>query len=292
MLDNALTTGSAQSRRNNGQFATTSQAPAAAVLSRVNEILPQLRSRASETEKLRRMHPGDLAQLTEAGVFNLTRPADVGGYEADDHIVTEVLTQVARACPSTSWICTIMLASNLLPALLNDEVADDIYGTPDLRITGTIAPTGEATTVKGGYRVSGRWAWNTGGVHSNWVAPTCLTGTGPTPTPIMVIVPAAQVQHQDTWYAAGMAGTATNVMELHDVFVPVSRTLRIEDLTDGPLRVTTLHRQPVLQPAMVDVRPRRVRPDTARHGTGRDGCLHADPSHPRSNHQHGLGEGR
>jgi hypothetical protein len=96
MLDNALTTDIAQQRRNNGQFATTSQAPLAAVLSRVNEILPQFRSQASETEKLRRMHPHNRTQLTETGVFNVTRPADVGGYEADDHIVTEVSPRSPR----------------------------------------------------------------------------------------------------------------------------------------------------------------------------------------------------
>ena len=44
MLDNALTTDVAQQRRDNGQCAGTSQEPVAAVLSRVNEILPQLRS--------------------------------------------------------------------------------------------------------------------------------------------------------------------------------------------------------------------------------------------------------
>jgi hypothetical protein len=267
MLDNALTTDVAQQRRDNGQCAGTSQEPVAAVLSRVNEILPQLRSRASQTEKLRRMHPDNLAQLTEAGVFNLTRPADV----ADGHIVNQVLTQIARACPSTSWICIIMLASNLGPALLSDEVTDDIDGAPDLPITGTIAPTGEAAAVLGGYRVSSRWAWNGVGDHSNWVAPTCVTSNGVARTPIMVIVPAAQVRHQDTWHAAGMEGRATKVMELHDVFVPVSRTLRKMDLTGGCFATrrytgNPYFNRPGLMYALVVSAP-----DTARHGTRRDG---------------------
>ena len=58
---------------------TTREAAAARVLARVNELVPQLRSRAGETERLRRMHPDNLAELTEAGVFNLTIPADIGG---------------------------------------------------------------------------------------------------------------------------------------------------------------------------------------------------------------------
>ena len=140
------------------------------VLSRVNELVPLLRSRARETEQLRHMHPDNLRDLTEAGVFKLTMPIDVGGYEANEFVVTEVLTQIARGCPSTGWICTIMLSMHLVPALLSDEAADEIYATSDLRITGTIAPTGRAARSRAGYPVTGKWMWNTGGIHSNWVA--------------------------------------------------------------------------------------------------------------------------
>src|ERR1700754_397392 len=106
------------------------------VLSRVNALVPVLRARAPETEKLRRMHPDNLRDLTEAGVFRLAVPADVGGYEADDATVIEVLAQVSRGCPSTGWICSIVTASNTLPALMSDDAADEIYATPDLLTTG------------------------------------------------------------------------------------------------------------------------------------------------------------
>ena len=80
------------------------------VLSRVTKLVPILRARAPETEKLRRMHPDNLRDLTAAGVFRLTIPADDGGYEADDAVVASVLTQIARGCPSTGWICMIILS--------------------------------------------------------------------------------------------------------------------------------------------------------------------------------------
>jgi 3-hydroxy-9,10-secoandrosta-1,3,5(10)-triene-9,17-dione monooxygenase len=114
------------------------------VLAQVNALVHKLRARAPETERLRRMHPYNLRDLTEAGVFRLAMPTDVGGYQASDDTVAEVLAQISRGCPSTGWMCTIMLISNAMPALLADEAADEIYATPDLRITTTIAPTGEA----------------------------------------------------------------------------------------------------------------------------------------------------
>src|SRR6201991_2388364 len=99
------------------------------VLSRVNALVPVLRARAPETEQLRRMHPDNLRDLTEAGVFRLAMPTDVGGYQADEDTVAEVLAQISRGCPSTGWMCTIMLASNVIPALLADEAGDEIYAT-------------------------------------------------------------------------------------------------------------------------------------------------------------------
>jgi 3-hydroxy-9,10-secoandrosta-1,3,5(10)-triene-9,17-dione monooxygenase len=203
------------------------------VLARVHELVPTLRSRAAQTESLRRMHPDNLRDLTRAGVFRLTMPTDAGGYQADEEVVAEVLAQIARGCPSTSWICSIMVAVNVIPALLSDEAAEEIYTTPDLRMTAAVAPTGRAVRVDGGYRVTGHWLWNTGGVHSNWFAPACLTPTDTGTEPLLVIIPTTEVQHQDTWRAAGMAGTATNIAVVDDVFVPSVRTISTKDLAEG-----------------------------------------------------------
>ncbi|MDT7792223.1 MAG: hypothetical protein QOD59_1659, partial [Mycobacterium sp.] len=52
------------------------------VLAQVNTMVDQLRARAPETERLRRMHPDNLRDLNEAGVFRLAMPTDVGGYQA------------------------------------------------------------------------------------------------------------------------------------------------------------------------------------------------------------------
>ena len=203
------------------------------VLAEVNALVGQLRARAPETERLRRMHPDNLRELTEAGVFRLAMPTDVGGYLADDGIFAEVLAQISRGCPSTGWMCTIMVATNVIPALLADEAADELYATPDLRLTATIAPTGQAVPVDGGYRVTGQWTWNTAGVHSNWFAPACVVSGEEDSVLRMMLLPTTEVEHQDNWRAAGMAGTATNIATVNDVFVPAARTILVKDLAEG-----------------------------------------------------------
>jgi alkylation response protein AidB-like acyl-CoA dehydrogenase len=213
----------------------SSDAPdtAKAVLAQVNALVDVLRERAPETEQLRRMHPDSLRELTEAGVFRLPMPADVGGYEADEDIVAEVLAQISRGCPSTGWMCTIMVATNVIPALLADQAAHEIYATPDLRMTGTIAPTGRAVPVDGGYRVTGKWMWNTAGVHSNWLAAACVVPGEEESGPRVMLLPAAEADHHDSWRAAGMAGTATNTATVSEVFVPAARTILVNDLAEG-----------------------------------------------------------
>lgn len=203
------------------------------VLARVNALVDRLRERAPETEALRRMHPENLRDLTDAGVFRLAMPTDVGGYQADDYVAAEVLAQISRGCPSTGWMCTIMLVSNVIPALLADEAADEIYATPDLRITTSIAPTGEAMPVDGGYRVTGRWTWNTAGIHSNWFAAGCVVPGEEESGPRLILAPTSEVAHQDNWRAAGMAGTATNIAVIEEVFVPAARTILCSDLAEG-----------------------------------------------------------
>ena len=204
------------------------------VLARVSELVPTLRARARETEQLRRMHPDNLRDLTAAGVFKLTMPADVGGYEADDAIVAGVLAEIARGCPSTGWICSIILSGQPFPAFFGDLAADEVYATPDLRITVALAPTGTATPAADGYRISGEWQWNSGGVHGNWVAVGCTTADDEAVFTV-ALLPVSQVVHQDTWYSGGLSGSASGSLRIEDAFVPTARTMAVQDMTDGVL---------------------------------------------------------
>lgn len=203
------------------------------VVDRVRELVPTLRSRARETELGRRMAPDTLRDLTDAGVFKLTLPKDKGGLEAPPWAIADVLTSIGRGDPSASWIAALMTALNYWPALLPDEGAADIFETPDLRITGLIAPTGVATPVDGGVQLTGTWKWNTGGVHSNWVGLAALEQTPNGPYPIACLVPTDQVTMQDNWDASGMSGTATNIITVEDIFVPRNKIIDVPKMAAG-----------------------------------------------------------
>ena len=91
-----------------------------------------------------------------------------------------------------------------------DQVQDEVFADPDVRICGTLAPTGTATPKDGGIVVSGSWAFNSGAAHSGWkllsaILPTADGGA----EPIMALVPIGDLTLVDDWDVAGLRGTGS-----------------------------------------------------------------------------------
>lgn len=212
---------------------TEGQNRAGAVLDAVTELIPQLREMARETELARTVLPANLEALRAAGVFKLSLPRDRGGYEASLPEIGEILAQLARGCPSTSWVASLVTVGNWWAGLLPDEGAEELLSTPDLRTAGVFAPTGTATPVDGGVELSGRWAWNTGGNVCNWAGLAAIVITEAGPVPHLCLVPYDELTVLDDWDAAGMAGTASNTTIAENVFVPSHRLIPVPALLTG-----------------------------------------------------------
>lgn len=56
------------------------------------------------------MPQASLDALDEAGVFRMMAPKKYGGDEASFETQCRVLADIARGCPSTSWVATIYSA--------------------------------------------------------------------------------------------------------------------------------------------------------------------------------------
>ena len=221
------------------------------VLTRVNALVPVLRERARETELLRRMHPDNLRALTDAGVFRLTLPKTHGGFEAEPRVLSEILAQIARGCPSTGWATALIVTASMWAGLLPDEGAAELYSTPDLRVTGLIAPTGSAVDAEGGAVVTGQWNWNTAGNVSNWIGLAALRRTDRGPLPVLMLARAEDVEMEDNWDASGMAGTGTNIIRVKDLFVPEYRIIRVPDLAAGTFPRRALSDDPYFNRPMI-----------------------------------------
>jgi alkylation response protein AidB-like acyl-CoA dehydrogenase len=202
------------------------------VLARTTALGPSLREAAQATEQARRVPPETFDALSRAGVFRMTAPKKYGGDEVDFQTQCEVLAEVARACPSSSWVATIFSAMSWLAGMYADEAQDEIFATRDPRISGVFSPTGTAVRKDGGYVVNGRWPFNTGGQGSDWTVLNAILAEGEG-LPLCVIARTSELSRLDDWNATGMAGTGSHTVMATEVFVPASRALPLPQLVEG-----------------------------------------------------------
>jgi alkylation response protein AidB-like acyl-CoA dehydrogenase len=196
------------------------------LIRRAAGLVPTLRETAVDAEKARRVSPETFDALSEAGVFRMTAPARYGGHEVDFETQCDVLAELARGCPSTSWVATILSAMSWLAGVFPDEAQDEIFADGDPRISGVFSPTGTGVPKDGGLVVNGRWGYNTGGHGSKWTVINAVVPTADGPgMPTCVIAPSRDLRRLDDWYASGMAATGSETIVAENLFVPAHRTL-------------------------------------------------------------------
>ena len=122
----------------------TESRAAKGLVARAAALVPMLRAHAEATEKARRVPPASLDALSDAGVFRMMAPKRYGGDEADFETQCDVLAEIARGCPSTSWVATIYSAMAWIAGVFPDEAQDEIFENRDPRISGVFSPTGTA----------------------------------------------------------------------------------------------------------------------------------------------------
>ncbi len=199
-------------------------------------LVPRLAERAAQAEILRELPADTIDEVTRSGAFGLVMPVETGGWGKGLRELTGVARTLAHGCVSSGWTLSFLMLHNWFllrsPAALRDAVLD---GATWSRIPCPLAPTGTATPVDGGYRVSGRWQWATGVQHADWVMVNALLPSDGPPQARFVMAPMADVIVDDVWHTAGMRGTGSNDVVLDDVFIPEHLTVSAADFRgDNP----------------------------------------------------------
>ena len=210
----------------------------AELVARARDLVPTLRQRAAEAEKLRCIPPASIEDLREAGLFRTLQPAVVGGYELPLDEAVQITATVAEGCGSTGWVQGVYSDHCATLGMFDGQAQKDVWGrSPDSLISSGFAPTGKAVRVDGGFRLSGRWPFSSGCDYADWalvrsfVPPAVDTDTAEL---YMFLVPKADYTIIDNWFVAGMSATGSKDFQLNgEVFVPEHHALRNKDLADG-----------------------------------------------------------
>jgi alkylation response protein AidB-like acyl-CoA dehydrogenase len=204
------------------------------LVARAAALVPMLLERAAEAEREQRISDEAYDAVAEAGILKMCAPKRYGGYEIDFQTQCDALAQLARGCPSTSWVATIASAMGWMVGTYPDEAQEEIFGDGDPRISGGFSPTGTGVREDGGLVLNGRWPYNTGGLNSRWTLVNAVVADeGAEPMPYSCFVRSEELKNLGDWRATGMAGTGSNTVVAEDVFVPAYRTRPLPELVEA-----------------------------------------------------------
>ncbi|NUT70869.1 GTP cyclohydrolase II RibA [Pseudarthrobacter sp. C4D7] len=214
---------------------------------RAAALVPGLRARAEETERLRRLPASTVQELQDAGVFRILAPVGAGGYGLGARTYGEVVRVLARGCASTAWTAGHLAEHAWMLARWPRAVQDEVFAGGQVPLAAaTSAPPGRAWKVPGGYAISGHWSFASGVMHSQWA----LLAVNLDGTRMQALVPVAELDLLDAWHTDGLRGTGSNDLRADGLFVPGHRVAEWALLSSPENPGSLVHHDPLIHAPM------------------------------------------
>jgi indole-3-acetate monooxygenase len=222
------------------------------LVERARALAPLIAREADEIERTRRLTQPVVSALIENGLYRGLLPKSAGGAEVAPEIFMQMLEEIAKADASTAWCLGQCSVCAMTAAYIDADAADEIFNTaPGILAWGAIAH--EVHVVPGGYRVTARWDFASGGRQASWlgahvqvVEPDGSKRRKPDGAPEIrtILFPASSATMHDVWDVVGLRGTGTDSYSVDNLFIPEKfAALRDEPVAlreQGPLyRITT-----------------------------------------------------
>jgi 3-hydroxy-9,10-secoandrosta-1,3,5(10)-triene-9,17-dione monooxygenase len=195
------------------------------LLRRAARLVPVLGERAARTEALRRILPETVRDLTDAGLIRIGNPDRYGGHGLELDAIYDVAWELGRGCGSTAWCYALWAVHNWWLGHFPEKAQEEFFADgPDTLFSSGLSPAGgRASPVDGGFRVSGRWGFSSGCDAARWVM-VAVPGARPGGM-LWLLLPRAECEIVDTWFAAGMRGSGSKDVAVADAYVPAHRAL-------------------------------------------------------------------
>jgi alkylation response protein AidB-like acyl-CoA dehydrogenase len=210
----------------------------AAYLARARALAPRIAALADRIEAERRLPDELLEALFDAGLYRLLLPRAFAGAELAPAPFVEIIEAVAMADASTAWCLCQAAGCSMVAAFVEPAVARTVFGRDRRAVLAWGPGPGRAVATEGGYRVTGKWSFASGGRHASWLGGICAIveadGTprreaDGTPAIRTMLFPSAEAPMTDIWQVIGLRGTASDAFAVTDLFVPASYAVARDD---------------------------------------------------------------
>lgn len=208
------------------------------MVERARSLRPLLQRNAAQSEARGELMPEVLKAITEAEFFKIAVPRRWGGVAVSCNALARLTAELAKGCPSTAWLTSVMNTAVWRQTVLSDECQEDMFSerVPLFCGVGTL-PGQPAKRVDGGYLIeSGQWAYASGCHHADYFH-GLISIEGSSEPARLAIIPMSEMKIEPTWKVAGMRATGSDTVVATDVFVPSHRAVLSEpQFEESPTR--------------------------------------------------------
>ena len=205
-------------------------------LDRAKAIRGLVSDEALASERLGRLTDKVAAALLDANLFSIRLPQADGGLGGTGVELFEATEEIARADGSAGWC---MLISNAISTFVHKgataKTLREVFGNGPVACWATLLPKAKSVEVKGGFRVSGNFAWGSSSSLSRWVlVAEPLDERDGQQWFRAHLLPKKDVEIKEgSWDVMGLRATASIDYVISDRFVPAHRTFEYPFLSDG-----------------------------------------------------------
>jgi 3-hydroxy-9,10-secoandrosta-1,3,5(10)-triene-9,17-dione monooxygenase len=217
-----------------------------AMVARAKALIPELRDRASKTEKLRRLPPETERDLHDAGLFRIVQPKRVGGSELDYVALVDCADALGQADASVAWNFANLASHHWMLGMFDRQAQDSVWSrNADALIASSfIFSAGRARKADGGYVLRGHWPFSSGVESCDWNMLAGVVSSDDEADGIeyrIFLLNRSEYRINDTWNATGLCGTGSNDVWVEDAFVAEKMTIAVSELTGGPTPGSTVN---------------------------------------------------
>jgi indole-3-acetate monooxygenase len=204
------------------------------LLETAKALHPLLSGEAPRADARGRLTDETIAALRDNGFLGMWIPRCFGGSETGPVEFLSVIEQTSYSDGSTGWVLmAAQVAMGTAAAYLEPGAANELFAQRTPVIAGQGAPNGRAEPDGRGYRLSGKWSYGSGLLHSEYIhtgavvhengAPRMLPG-GKFPDIRIFILPVEQAKLTGNWDVLGLRATGSVDYTIDDVYVPEEMT--------------------------------------------------------------------
>jgi alkylation response protein AidB-like acyl-CoA dehydrogenase len=207
------------------------------------ETVAKFRKQSRQVEESRKIPQAWLDLIYKEKLFKLFVPKESGGLMMPLPNALRVFDEAASIDGNFGWAITIGSGGGYFYGYMKPDTAKKVFANRKAVIAGSGKP-GLTKEVKGGYNISGKWAFCSGAPYATSFTANAVIKKGASSIIRAFTFQPEQVKIHKDWNAIGMRATESHSISAANIFVPKDMLF---DISSKPIHNNPFYKYPFLQ---------------------------------------------